>query len=578
MQLRLVLFILLFMIGGVATSFAEQAKERYKVVFSAFDMSNAGQFAYLRDSIQGMLASRLASKDRVELVDRTFSKDELETLRRQPAKSTAVINEVAADYIVTGELFSLTGGLNIQVALYPVKTTGEVLRFSVIVKKLDTLITDVHTLAEEIATSAFGYKLPGADEDTSMTPRSDTDSGFVTVHPEAAYKKKQYTGTVIGVQGSGISASTTGVKRTATLSDQALAMVVGDADGDGVDDIFILSGGYLHVYQAGGRDFEQAGELRLPTTQNVHAVNLADLNGDGKVEIYLSGTSGLNVSSSVVEWDKTRGFTTIQDNIPWYLRPVYIPAKGWRLVGQQRGVEKIELIQDGLYYLDIDTQNNLKKSGRLSVPRGVNLFDFVYADIDGDKAYETITIDQNERLRVYGPGNDLLWVSKNTYGGSKVYLGPSQGEAVDENSRNNLTVNEDADREIIFIPGRMVVTDVDQDGRQEIVVNDNIVSAWSFFKRLRFYKGGAVTGLVWNGEVMKEAWRTGQFPGFIVDFRLFWCDGEERKSDTSVVDTCPGRLYIINQQGSGSLMALLPGGTKSQLTLYDLEFSVKKGQ
>ncbi len=109
-------------------------------------------------------------------------------------------------------------------------------------------------------------------------------------------------------------------------------------------------------------------------------------------------------------------------------------------------------------------------------------------------------------------------MSSSTFGGSKIYIGPSQGSAVDEQSKNNLSVDEDADRELIFVPARILVTDVDNDGLSEIVVNENKSGALGFFKRLRSYDGGTVVGLAWNGSELTEAWRTGRYKGYVVDY------------------------------------------------------------
>ena len=61
-----------------------------------------------------------------------------------------------ADYLVTGALFSLTSGLEIQVDLYPLVPDEEILHFSVRSQTPDTLIADVEQLSRDIAQKAFG--------------------------------------------------------------------------------------------------------------------------------------------------------------------------------------------------------------------------------------------------------------------------------------------------------------------------------------------------------------------------------------------------------------------------------------
>ena len=47
---------------------------------------------------------------------------------------------------------------------------------------------------------------------------------------------------------------------------------------------------------------------------------MADLDGDGKDEIYISATDGLYVSSLIMKYDSPGGFQIVSRNISWYLR------------------------------------------------------------------------------------------------------------------------------------------------------------------------------------------------------------------------------------------------------------------
>ncbi len=167
------------------------------------------------------------------------------------------------------------------------------------------------------------------------------DSGFVTVHPEAAYKKKLYTGTIVGVEGSGVTTKAIGALIKTTLPVDMQAMAVGDVDGDGEQEILVLAGRDLRLFKVVRTKKEdtivQVAETKLPRSMVSHAINLADLDGAGKEEIYISGTNGLNVSSMIMRYDTEAGFRVAAGNIPWYLRPVNIPGKGWLLAGQKRG-------------------------------------------------------------------------------------------------------------------------------------------------------------------------------------------------------------------------------------------------
>lgn len=575
------------MIHGGAVSGAEgkekpETKRQYQIVFSTFDKSSAGKYAYLRDSVQAMLAGRLAAKDRVKVVEKTFSEGELASLKKEGTGKNLSIGGVNADYLVTGALFALTSGLEVQVELYPLVPKEEILNFSVRSQTPDTLITDVDKLSAEIAQAAFGYRSPQAGKEVK-TVDVKGNRGFVTVHPEEAYKRNQYSGATIGIAGSGIITKGRGAKMTTILPVDMRTMAVGDVNGDGQKEILLLAGRNLMIFGTRDNAIVQLAETSLPTTLTIHALNLADLNGDGKDEIYLSGTDGLYVSSTIMQYATGDGFTTIGQNIPWYLRPLFMPGKGWQLAGQKRGMARIDLLSPGVYLLALDKKYNITKESRIALPDSINLFDFVYADLDGDGFYEIVAVDQHEKLRVYNPGNELMWVSQKNFASSKVYLGPSRGGATSKTDTRNFTEDEDENRDLIFVPERIIVTDINQDGKQEIVVSEGTKTGFGFFNRLRLYDSGAVVSMAWNDSALVESWRTGNLKGYVAGYGFTLLDAlpikekKEPKNDTATNKKGEvGRLFIGHLPKNGSLANLLPGGAETELTIYDLEFIHEK--
>jgi len=568
MRVRIVVFIILCCwLNSAAVVGAVESQEKYRVVFSTFDINSAGKYSYLRDGIQNMLAGRLAARDRIDVLDHSLSASELQLLKKKDSGGDSVAEEIKADYLVTGGLFSLTSGFNLQVTLYPLATGKDVLNFSIMTENIDTVIPEVEKLAQDIAETAFGYEsyVPQT-ADRKIAKRGD--SGFVTVHPEAAYKKGLYTGTVVGVAGGMIKTSAVGVKRRTTIDGEIRAMAVGDIDGNGEEEIIVLVGRELMLYSVQGRKIVQVAKTSLAVDILAHAVNIADIDGNGIKEIYISATRELRVDSIIMTWSVDSGFQTIGQYIPWYIRPVLVPGKGWVLAGQKRGNEKIKLVRPGIYQLSFDANMNIEQGEQLPLPRSVNLFDFIYADINGDGSFEIAVIDSLEKMKIYSQQNELMWVSSKNYCGSKVYLGPSQGSATDERSKTNFTADENSDRELIFVPGRIVVTDMNGDGNQEVIVSEHEMSSFSFFNRLRPYQGGNVVGLTWNGAGLSELWRTGRYSGHVAghEFSIFGgAVNDDGKKSTAI-------LYVGSIPTSGSVMALLPGGTKSELTVYELGF------
>ncbi len=576
MKGMLLVFLCFFMFGS-AEVYGKDGNEKCRLVFSVFDASSAGNYAYLRDGVQSMLVSRLASREPLTIVDRAFSEKELVSLKNGQSVSAAGSEMAEADYLVAGSLYGLKTGLNIQIVLYPFKADREILRFEVFVKNPENMMADVEKFTDEIAQSVLGTKT--AVSGTAKTPGDGKGgSGFVTVHPEAAYKKSLNSGAVVTAAGSNIKVTAGEGRTTTTISEEIRAFAVGDIDGDAGDEIVVLVGNTLELYKQSGKKINMVTTARLPPAVLCHAVNMADLDNNGQMEIYVSATDGLNISSLIVGWDKAKGFRIITENIPWYIRPLFVPGKGWRLAGQKRGSEKTELVKDGIYLLSLDSRNIPIEGEHLALPAGINLFDFVFADLDGDGTPETVAIDRKERMKVFNRASELLWVSKRTFGGSRVYLGPHRGEATNYQDRRNFTVDENVFLEPIFVPGRLVVADVDNDGRQEVVINENALSSLSIFNKARIYNDGVIVGLAWDGNALNEAWRTGTFKGYIAGFGFSQFN---KRSETGQVSKKEEKkatvgLYVGHLPSSGTLIGLLPGVGETRLTVYDLQFSSEK--
>lgn len=573
MRYSIILLILFFSLTSVSSAaFGKTDAVAEKVIFSVFDVTSAGKYSYLRDGVQSMLISRLSATNGIEILDQKLAADELVKIKDNIVAGKDVPVELEADYLVTGALFAVAKGLNVQIVFYPLSPTKKIVRFSVIAENDTMIFSRVDELTEDIAAKVFGYEkyLSGA--------RAEKDSqigakGFVTIHPEVAYKKGLYAGSVVDIGDSAIKVSAEGVKRTANLPKNMIAMARGDVDGDGIPELAILFARELRLFHVVGRGVKEIAKTKLEHSVKVHAINMADLDGNGKMEIYLSATKNLYISSLIMEWDKTDGFRTVKQYIPWYIRPINHPVKGMILAGQGRGINRTDLLKEGVFQLALNDKNKFEAAGEIVLPRSVNLFDFIYADIDGDAVFETVTIDQREKLRIYDQENGLIWVSNEKYGGSKTYIGPSQGEAIDRNQDTNLSSNEDSDRDLFFVPGRVIAVDLDSSGKQNIVVVSNVDSSFNFFNKLRMYDGGSVVGLTWNGSALVEIWRTGRHSGYIADFDFFLT----RDMTTGVKEKKGlASLYIGQIPNSGTIESLIPGSAHSKLTIYQLGFSLKK--
>ena len=147
-------------------------------------------------------------------------------------------------------------------------------------------------------------------------------------------------------------------------------------------------------------------------------VTVADLDGNGKAEIYVCNLTQPMPVPFVLEWDGAKFKKIIHDQT-WLIRVVDLPGKGKVVLGQRRNAE-------GNY---IGGVHRLKRQGNglvsveaLNLPRFSNVFNFAQSDLAGKDLFSPHLLGPWEHLQVYNPTGERLWKSDDFFGGSLCYM------------------------------------------------------------------------------------------------------------------------------------------------------------
>jgi FG-GAP-like repeat len=323
-----------------------------------------------------------------------------------------------------------------------------------------------------------------------------------------------------------------------------------DFEGDGKLEYAFSDGSKLHVYRQEAAGWREVWTETVPpasvstgtgdtgmkvTRESIQHINIdsADINGNGKPEIFVTAMLNGKVFSYVVEF-QDGAFRRIAD-VPGFLRVVSYPGKSLMLLGQDydpktfySGQPKLYSWQDGKYV----------PGAEFPLPKGVVLYGFTFASLGEDQPL-LVAFDDDDYLLVYSKGA-VIWKSAEKYAAAITYVyKPATGiggvlakDAIQKDK--SLRVR---------IPGRVFAVDINGDGRDEIIVPKNIGDT---FLGIAGIKGAEVDSLSWTGARLEQRWNIKDIPGAVLDFQLLRSD-KGRTQVLTLVRT-KGNLFTKDRQ------------------------------
>ena len=551
---------LIVSVSLVAGAWAEEKEPKGSIAFLPLSVHSSKDISYLREGVRDMLASRLASSAGVEVID----KAKVDSVVAGSGKITPemypeIAGRLQADYLVAGSLTALGGSVSLDAKVYSAERQEDPSSFFVTAQKEDEVIAAVDQLAWDIAEKIFAQSRPVLKTQQTQAAglAGGRVSGMTTTHPERAFvhpSGSMYGGAPI-VRPMGITGAY-GFTKTQNFSLNLQAMDIGDVNGDGQDEVVLAGRNEVRVYQRSENRLTLFRQFPVLARFKVHYITLADLNENGIMEIYVSAADKKEPNSFAVEW-QGKGFEYLFQDARWYVKALHVPGEDKVLAGQRASVNAP--IKPGIHLLELKN-GELQKVRQLSLPDSVNVFDFTYADLDGDRNEEIIVITQNDSLKVLSQsGQNTLWISDDHYGGTTKYIGEVQKLIDPSHEKTGMDYDETVlDR--IYIPSRILITDINNDGMQDVVINKNLSTASRVFRNYKSYPSGEIHGLTWNGIALTELWRTRKIDGYIADYQLKMNEDQQG-----------GQLFVgLILRGKG--MDFMSSKRSTVLT-YQLDFS-----
>ncbi|NNG07698.1 MAG: hypothetical protein HKM90_08180, partial [Desulfobacteraceae bacterium] len=298
-RIAMLLAILGFLLPGLIGSSTSSAEDPKRLAIVPFTMNADRDLTFLQEGIMDMLASRLAWKGEVEVLEKGRVKREA-AQREGPmdrAKALETGRALQADYVIFGSLTVFGESVSIDARILDVAGAEELMTAFKQTKGMDEVIPTVNQFAMDINEKIMGrYIKPPVVAGAAAGVAASKGPGALTAVGE------DFEGKGIGsVQGFKV---------------QIVSLDVGDVDGDGKKELVFVDKSKVYVYRWKEKSFALVKTIEGGMSAEYIYANVADLDRNDKAEIYVTGLTSGSVSSFVLEWDGNT-FKKIIDRQRW---------------------------------------------------------------------------------------------------------------------------------------------------------------------------------------------------------------------------------------------------------------------
>ncbi len=516
---------------------------------------------YLQAGLMDMLTSRISGKHNVQILDRKQVAKTFKKFKKDLNEITAraLAEDLGADYIVSGSVTFFGTGGSIDFKVFSREVAKPPLTTYSLIQDMNNLLPKFSQVVDEMNAKAFDPRsrqvaagprpqaqqpqAPPASVPTETTP---TGPKMASIEQELVQEKPISTDISKPAIPETTVAPQPGPWKSQELHQAALSMDVGDLLGDGSKELVTMSRKKIlvHRYQAEG--LKELAKYRGAKRERFVWVSVADINQNGRDEIYVTSQKKLSaskrkLSSFVLEWDGKQLSVLLKD-IDYYLRVERVPGEPVRLLGQKSA-------KDGSFLPEIHQlvwkNNGLAPANFVSAPKSVDLFNASMGDITGHGKTETIMINSDGYLFLLGGNGQPFWKSYDSFGSSGNFIEtelsrdefPQPNE--EEGYRFAPTQIQDPNIRRLYVSSPILLTDLNRDTKLEVVVTRNLPSL-AQIGGSRDYSKSEILSLSWGGNGMLQNWKTGEIKGMISSLLITDLNGDGNQELIVCINKPPG--------------------------------------
>ncbi|SMC17220.1 Peptidoglycan-synthase activator LpoB [Desulfacinum hydrothermale DSM 13146] len=516
------------------TAYCQASQDAPKTVaIMPFKMNTPDSMRYLQDGVWDMLRTRIEDPGSVHVVDKAAIDKTAQSIGDLADSGAArgAAERLGADYVLFGSITSVGQAVSIDATISPVTSPGAPIRLPFQADTLDQLIPTINRLAQTVNRKVFNKANPSADETITPPPTAENmnpellipggmkpgmeisylNPNFIQVTPEGAMRQA-------------------GLWRSQTFKEALVSIAAGDPNGDGRQELIAVSPKRLAVYRRYAQGLRLLTDVKANKLEEFKWVALADVDGDGKVEILLTsvyrqinptGGGSESITSGAQYNPRPRSYvfklqgkklTVAASDVRMYLNAVTFPNRGSVALGQKPGPMG-DLFDSTLYEVRL-RGGQLIPAAPVSVPSPCNVYNFAVADLNNDKAPEYAVISPDNRLMILDGSGNRLWRSRLHFAATTNVL---------EGKIRDLRYN---DIERYFIPSPILIMDANRDGIHEIVVNRSPDYSRFLPQGFKYYEAGEIVSLSWDQLGLIENWKTREVSGMVSCIRTGDLNGD----------------------------------------------------
>ena len=325
--------------------------------------------------------------------------------------------------------------------------------------------------------------------------------------------------------------------RSQTLPFASYGMEICDADGDGRNEVFLLAENKVLAYRFEGERLVPLGEFQVPRGQQGLSIRSIDLDRTGRPKLVInSKAESEDPYARILSFDG-KNFKEEYRALGLYINVVNLPPLFKpQLVVQRTNPPKLFLA--GVYEAVL-RGGKITMGGKIALPEGCNLFNFSYIPAGRGKgdSEKVVMLTDEERLRLYSEKGARLSQTEETYSGS--YQGIYVDAGMPGMGKEHVTRGQ-----TYYMPMRMLVVDLDDNGSYEVIVNKPITTAGTVFSGYRSFPQSEIQALQWDGVGLSLVWKTRRIKGSTVDYAIADINNEGIPCLVVCVNTHPGAMGV----------------------------------